>query len=86
MDNKNIPVFPDPMRAAAQSFSNQSPENLPTGMTLRQWYAGLAMNGCLASCSGLSQWPNVQRIAEQALEYTDALIEALNKPTDSPTP
>lgn len=56
------------------------------GKTLRQWYAGLAMKGCLDCCANNEEWPDPDIIAERAIGYTDALIEALNKPTDSPTP
>jgi len=37
MSNKNLSAFPDPRRAAAQSFSNQAPEDFPTGLTKREW-------------------------------------------------
>jgi len=39
MDNKNQPAFPDTRRAAAQSFSNQTPEDLPTGLTKLEFFA-----------------------------------------------
>jgi hypothetical protein len=37
MDNKNQPAFPDTRRAAAQSFTNQAPEDMPIGLTKREW-------------------------------------------------
>jgi len=42
------------------------------GLTVRQWYAGMALQGMLAS--GLSA--TSQDKAEAALRYADALIEA----------
>jgi hypothetical protein len=38
-DNKNLPAFPDTRRAAEQSFSNQNPDQWPTGLTKREWMA-----------------------------------------------
>jgi hypothetical protein len=35
----NPPVFPDPMRSAEQSILNQSPHELPTGLSLRDYIA-----------------------------------------------
>jgi hypothetical protein len=39
MDNKNQSAFPDTRRAAAQSFSNQAPEDLPVGLTKLEYIA-----------------------------------------------
>lgn len=36
-DNKNLPAFPDTMRAAPQSYLNQNPEDWPTGLTKREY-------------------------------------------------
>jgi hypothetical protein len=48
MENKDMPAFPDTRRAAAQSFSNQAPEDLPTGLTKREYFAAIAMQGLMA--------------------------------------
>lgn len=52
-------------------------EQLGEGMTMRQHYAGLAMQGLLATprCDGMKP----SDLAEEALNYTDALIAELEK-------
>lgn len=47
MKNGKEPVYPDPMRGAEQSFVNQTPHDLPKGLTKREYFAGLAMQGLL---------------------------------------
>jgi hypothetical protein len=39
MYNENQPAFPDTRRAAAQSYTNQAPEDLPTGLTKLEYIA-----------------------------------------------
>ena len=39
----NPRAYPDPMRGAEQSYSNQSPWQLESGMTLRDYFAAKAM-------------------------------------------
>jgi hypothetical protein len=41
MENKDMPAFPDTMRGAPQTFSNQCPEDLPSGLTKREYLAAL---------------------------------------------
>jgi hypothetical protein len=48
-----------------------------TGLTIRQHYAGLAMQGLCVSNSGVSEMANT--CAEAAVKYADALIAQLNK-------
>lgn len=45
----NPSVYPDPMRGAEQSYSNQSPYELSIGMTLRDYFASKAMQGILSN-------------------------------------
>lgn len=45
----NPSVYPDPMRGAEQSYSNQSPWQLESGMTLRDEIAMRAMQGHLST-------------------------------------
>lgn len=47
------------------------------GMTLRQWYAGLAMQGIFAYGPG-EYWTN-ERIATEAFAMADAMIEEGSK-------
>lgn len=58
---------------------------LENGLTIRQYYAGLAMHGLLANT--IVNNPNekhkmitTKNLAKSALSYTDALINELNKP------
>ena len=60
------------------------------GITKREYFAGLAMQGILASVQSVElrqigkdrSWnvPNV--VAKTAVDYADALIDALNEDTD----
>jgi len=45
-------------------------------MTLRQYYAGLAMQGCLSGSTGITI---PKDIAAYAVDAADALINELNK-------
>jgi hypothetical protein len=50
------------------------------GMTMRQYYAGLAMQGILSSAFiNPSDLSNEKGISELAVTYSDALIRELNK-------
>jgi hypothetical protein len=71
--NDGGPAFPDPRRA--------NHAGNPEGMSLREYYAGQALNGWLAS------WPNgtfveastVERVAQSCVVLADALLVALQK-------
>jgi hypothetical protein len=49
------------------------------GMTLRQYFAGQAMMGYLASCEG-NELAIADIMAKYSVEYADALIAELSKP------
>jgi hypothetical protein len=49
------------------------------GLTKREFFAAMAMQGYLASYAGLSSSPFVEHIASKATQFADALIEELNK-------
>jgi hypothetical protein len=44
------------------------------GVTLRQWYAGMAMQGLLAGCAS-----NYDAVAEGAVRQADSLLQELAK-------
>lgn len=72
MDSKRLsdqPAFP------CSGTEGVNPESL--GMTLRQYYAGLAMRGLLAADDADAKSAAI--IATQATECADALIAALAK-------
>jgi hypothetical protein len=75
MENGQKPAFPDPMRGAEQSIINQSPHHEAQGMTLREYYAGLALQGVLAG--GL--FTSTVEAPIMAVEYADALLKALEQ-------
>jgi hypothetical protein len=49
------------------------------GVSVREYFAALAMQGLLASTAGTDQYPDYRDIGERAVHYADALIIALNK-------
>lgn len=57
---------------------------LNEGMTLLQYYAGLAMQGfCSYDDESESHWNDkAERYAARAIKMADALIKELEKPTD----
>ncbi|OPB96868.1 hypothetical protein BAS10_07410 [Elizabethkingia meningoseptica] len=79
MDYTDEPIYPDPMRGAEQSYTNQTPNDLPTGLSKREYFAGLAMQGLIAG-----RWacpdnvPNdVETITREALLHADELLKQL---------
>lgn len=79
----NYPAFPSisDSRAGADSYGNTFTafECISQGMTLRQHYAGLAMQGLL-SCPADGVTMKAERIATWAVEQADALLAELDKP------
>lgn len=83
-DNRNKPAFPDPMRGAEQSYSNQTPHNLDTGLTKREMFAMAAMQGIIAGfdpeskCNGCyipsCEYPTLMK---QATQIADELLKQL---------
>lgn len=75
----------DNARAAAAEdakFMENIRRDMPAAtLTKREYFAGLAMQGLVASCSNVSEWPCPHMIAGRAVGHADALIEALNKET-----
>ncbi len=53
----------------------------PQGMTLRQWYAGMALQGILAGHDLLTREEAIAAslAAELSLDYANAMIEAENE-------
>ena len=50
---------------------------LEYGMTLRQWYAGVALPAAIREAHDLNLHPD--DVAREAVEYADAIIAELNK-------
>lgn len=53
-----------------------SPEDSLPGMTLRDWFAGQALAGWIASTVHDSEMPDDKDTARGCYEYADAMIEA----------
>lgn len=66
----------DPMRVTEQTISNQTPGVLPNGLTKREYFAGLAMQGLLAN--GIPGSHNMaQNLIPEALYMADELLKQL---------
>ncbi|MCT4181834.1 hypothetical protein HZP54_17985 [Elizabethkingia anophelis] len=76
MDYAEEPIYPDPMRGAEQSYTNQTPSDLPTGLSKKEYYAGLAMQGILASDNS-SEWIKPEELAKKSIQYADELLKQL---------
>ena len=50
-----------------------------TGLTKREWFAGMAMQGLLASFNSHS-FNTCQSVAHHAIQFADTLIDELSKP------
>lgn len=62
----------DQMRATEQITSNQNPYKHPTGLTKREYFAGLAMQGLINNVN------SDQYIAESAVRLADELLKQLD--------
>jgi len=81
MENKKVypSVYPDPMRGAEQSYSNQEPYSLDTGMTLRDYFAGLAMEKVTLHKDIREPWRNIglmDDFANNCYRVADAMMKA----------
>jgi hypothetical protein len=79
MSNKNQPAFPvsyvsTPMGDIYNSFGDGL-----GGVTKREYFAAMAMQGWLASYGGLQTVPDVKMVAAKAVELADALLAELEK-------
>lgn len=76
MSNVNKPAFPRPSthhNALNGSYGHHEQE----GMTLREYYAGLAMQGIISACG--DRQSSDKTIAYWAVQKADALIAELAK-------
>jgi hypothetical protein len=73
MNNANEAAFP---LAAPAGY-----ESVDGGMTKREWLAGMALQGLLASESNGSRYDTDAEVAKAALRATDALLAALAEAT-----
>jgi hypothetical protein len=77
--NNGGPAFPVVHAIIPQPGSfTQTPE-AHQGMTLRDWFAGMALQGNLAACAPGYEYTggdSHQRAAEEAYRYADSMISA----------
>lgn len=79
MKNADQPINPDPMRGAEQTYSNQNPYEHPTGLTKREYFVGLAMQGLLSNNLIVDgcEHDSMKWIAEHAILQADELLKQL---------
>jgi hypothetical protein len=63
------------------AFPHRDTADNHTGLTKREYFAAMAMQGWLASFSGVETMPLPIRVSEKAVAFADALIEELNRTT-----
>jgi hypothetical protein len=71
--NPNEPAFSKP----AFYHPDGGLDSPNTGLTKREYFAAMAMQGIIANKDGLDI--KIERIVESAVDTADALIEELNK-------
>jgi len=77
MKNDGGPAFPLPSVSMVDMVGRTYFEGGQSGMSLREWYAGLAMQGQLA-CGEIAD-PTPAGVAKYAVEYAVALLTELKK-------
>lgn len=84
MKNKNLPAFPI---VPYREFLDDIERGYPFGLTKREYFAGLAMQGILASNPEVEYGDHGRKmpmpmndIALLSVQAADALITSLNKP------
>ena len=83
MENKYQPAFPDTMRASAHGTNSMDPIEFPTGLTKREYFAAMAMQGLMAvndKGKELRNWDMaVREAAKISVMMADALLTELEK-------
>jgi hypothetical protein len=79
MNNSDRPAFP-----VSGSYGDEAPSvivPIEYGITIREYYAGLAMQGMLSAMDGFDATPGfMEHLAVSAVKQADALIKALEPP------
>ena len=79
MENKNQPAFPPSKEMCEMPNGENNIEQYPFGLTKREYFAAMAMQGICASGANDFNTDHVQQIAEIAVKQADALLTALDK-------
>lgn len=91
MKNANMPAMPVSARKVYEIHTNDADgyTSASAGLTKREYFAGLAMQGLTTACGEDGQWShNPEIAADAAVAYADALLAELEKaqwPARSPT-
>ena len=84
MNNGDSPIYPDPMRGSEQTFSNQEPHTLPIGLTKREYFSAMAMQGICSKPNDDKYhvnegWLHAETVAQNAIKIADELLKQLEK-------
>lgn len=76
MENKDQPAFPIVLQEGLPKDCH-----IDIGLTKREYFAGLAMNGIIANnWKGYAEKnPECEMLAKTSVNYADALLDQLNK-------
>lgn len=74
--NPNDPAFPVPDR---RQFHDEWPNSDPDGLSKRQLFAAMAVQGMLANSKQTIDADDAEAIPRLAVWFADALLKALNK-------
>lgn len=76
----NEPAFPDPMRGAEPNIINQSPQSLPAGLTKREYFAALAMQGLIGMYHRYEEGGDgTINLCADAVGFADNLLKQLER-------
>jgi len=62
--------------AAFPCCGNPDTDQMVHGMTLRDWYAGMALQGFISATPESMAYPGPEEAAEFSFKYADAMIKA----------
>lgn len=79
MKNSNMPAMPNDVGKVYDAFARGNEWDVASlGLTKREYFAGLAMQGLLA-CSIAGSHKKYENLAAEASFYADALLKGLEK-------
>ena len=78
--NPNEPIYQSNVNLLDPSTGLVTDTRLYVGLTKREWFAGLALQGMIAGSQGLNI--TVKQFAEQSVKLAEALIAELNKESE----